>query len=78
MSQAMQEASTRPQSLIIKGLCPGLTERGKIKIGEKGKMITGKLSGKEFQPPKKLDYFKVTSLFRDEDGNYRLDSEVHA
>lgn len=76
MSQAVQEANARPQSLIIKGLCPGLTERGKIKIGEKGKMITGK-TGKEFQPPKRLDYFKVTSLFRDEDGNYRLDSEVH-
>lgn len=76
MSQALETASARPQSLIIKGLCPGLTERGKIKIGEKGRMITS-AKGNQFQPPQKLDYFKVTSLFRGPDGNYQLDSEVH-
>lgn len=66
----------QPASLIIKGLAPGLTERGKIKIGEKGRTITSQ-RGTTFQPPQKLDHFKVTTLFRGPDGNYELDREVH-
>ncbi len=62
-------------STIIKGLTPGLTERGKIKIGEKGKVVTS-ARGKEFQPPQKLDYFKVTTLMRGPDGNYYPDLDV--
>jgi len=62
-------------SAIIRGLTPGLTERGKIKIGEKGKVVTS-ARGKEFQPPQKLDYFKVTTLMRGPDGNYYPDLDV--
>lgn len=64
------------QSLIIKGLCPGLTERGKVKIGEKGRMITS-AKGNQFQPPQKLDHFRVTTLFRGTDGNFQTDAEIH-
>ncbi|HAA03641.1 MAG TPA: hypothetical protein DCE18_09745 [Syntrophobacteraceae bacterium] len=70
------EQPEKGSSLIIKGLVPGLTERGKIKIGEKGRMITSS-QNKEFQPPKKLDYFRVTTLLRGADGNYTTDEEVH-
>jgi hypothetical protein len=63
-------------SLIIKGLTPGLTESGKIKIGEKGRMVQSR-SGTQFQPPTKLDHFRVTSLERGPDGNYITDMAVH-
>lgn len=63
-------------SLIIKNLCPGLAEVGKIKVGEKGRTITSQ-RGTTFQPPQKLDHFKVTTLYRGPDGNYELDREVH-
>ena len=63
-------------SLIIKGLTPGLTEAGKIKIGEKGRMITS-AKGTAFQPPTKLDHFRVTTLERGADGNYITDMGVH-
>jgi hypothetical protein len=62
---------------LVKGIIPGLAERGKIKIGEKGKMVRSK-SGTEFQPPKKLDHFRVTTLERDADGNFRTDDQIHA
>lgn len=62
--------------LTIKNICPGLPEIGKIKIGEKGHMITSK-GGKQFQPPKKLDHFRVTTLERDTTGNYVIDQEIH-
>ena len=48
------------RSRIIKNLAPSLTQRGKIKIGEKGKMIKSQ-GGADFQLPKKLDHFKVVS-----------------
>jgi hypothetical protein len=63
-------------SLIIKGLTPGLTEVGKIKIGEKGRMINSQ-GGKQFQPPVKLDHFRVATLQRGPDGNYLPDLKVH-
>lgn len=61
---------------LVKGIIPGLAERGKIKIGEKGKMIRSK-NGTEFQPPKKLDHFRVTTLERDADDNFRTDEQIH-
>lgn len=68
---------TRPLSpMMIRNLRPALPERGKIKIGEKGKMITSR-SGNEFQPPVKLDHFRVTTLERGPDGNFKLDEDVH-
>lgn len=63
-------------ALIAKNLSPGLTERGKIKIGEKGKTITSR-GGKTFQPPQKLDHFRVTTLRRGPDGNFEIDQAVH-
>jgi hypothetical protein len=64
------------KSLIIKNLCPGLAEVGKIKAGRKGRMITS-ARGTQFQPPEKLDYLLVTTLFRGPDGNYEVDREIH-
>lgn len=65
------------RSLIIKTLAPGLVERGKIKIGEKGKTIKS-ARGVEFQPPKKLDHFVITTTERGPDGNFLRDENVHA
>jgi hypothetical protein len=49
---------------IKRGLIPQIAEIGKIKTGYKGEEITsGK--GNKFRPPKKLDYFVVTTTERD-------------
>jgi hypothetical protein len=70
-------APARPQRITaIKGLVPSLPERGKIKIGEKGEVRKSK-GGAEFQPPKKLDHFVVTTLDRGPDGNFIRDDEIH-
>jgi hypothetical protein len=63
------------RSLIIKGLCPGLTERGKIKIGRKGKTVTSQ-RGTNFQPPEKLDHFLITTMQRGNDGNFLPDGAI--
>ena len=65
------------RSLIIKTLAPGLVERGKIKIGEKGKTITS-TRGTSFQPPQKLDHFVITTTQRGPDGNFLRDEAAHA
>ena len=65
------------RSLIIKTLAPGLVERGKIKIGEKGKTITS-AKGAAFQPPQKLDHFIITTTQRGADGNFLRDDAAHA
>ena len=65
------------RSLIIKTLAPGLVERGKIKIGEKGKMVTSS-RGASFQPPQKLDHFIITTTLRGQDGNFLRDDAAHA
>lgn len=65
-----------PRALMVKNLCPGLTERGKIKIGVKGNQ-TQSQGGKSFQLPKKLDHFVVTTLERDQTGNFVRDAEIH-
>ncbi|MFD2232800.1 hypothetical protein [Phaeospirillum tilakii] len=62
--------------LMIKNLIPSLPERGKIKIGMKGAVRTSG-TGKEFQPPKKLDHFLVTGLERGQDGNFKRDEAIH-
>lgn len=61
----------------IRNLSPGLVERGKIKIGEKGAKRTSN-GGKEWQPPVKLDHFLVTSMERGLDGNFLHDKDVMA
>jgi len=61
---------------IIQGLIPGLTERGKIKIGMKGAKRTSR-SGNEFRLPQKIDHFLVTTLERDENDNFKKDVVIH-
>lgn len=62
---------------MIKGLIPTLPERGHIKIGIKGEMVTSQ-RGNQFQPPQKLDHFRVTTLQRGKDGNFLPDEAFHA
>jgi hypothetical protein len=68
--------ATRPRTMMIKGLSPNLPERGKIKIGMKGRAIQSQ-RGREFQPPQKLDHFIVTTIERGPDGNFKRDEAVH-
>lgn len=60
----------------IKNLTPGLVERGKIKIGQKGEMRKSS-RGNEFQPPQKLDHFLITTMERGQDGNFLRDQQLH-
>ena len=69
--------TVQPRSLLIKGLVPGLPERGKIKIGGKGAKITSR-QGNEFQPPLKFDHFVITTMERGPDGNFKRDEAIHA
>lgn len=69
-------ATTQPKTMMIKNLCPGLQEVGKVKIGNKGAKRTSG-SGSEWQPPQKLDHFLITTLERGNDGNYVLDQRLH-
>jgi hypothetical protein len=64
-----------PKAMMIKNLCPGLQEVGKIKIGNKGK-VRQSGGGKEWQPPQKLDHFLITTLERGADGNYVVDRRL--
>lgn len=54
--------------MAVKGLIPQLAERGKIKIGMKGKETTSS-KGKTFSQPLKLDHFLITTMQRDATGN---------
>lgn len=64
-------------SPMIKNLTPGLAEAGKIKIGVKGQVRKTKDGKGEYQLPQKLDHFVVTSLVRDESGNFGRDDAIH-
>lgn len=64
------------KTFMVKDLRPGMTECGKIKIGQKGRTIKSR-NGNEFQPPEKLDHFVVTTLERGQDGNFVLDRAIH-
>lgn len=57
-------------------LSPALIEAGKIKIGRKGQTKTSK-GGTEFQLPEKSDHFTITTLERDDTGNFRKDTDIH-
>lgn len=72
----VDESPTPRRRTGIKNLLPGLPERGKIKIGQKGQTRKSQ-HGNEFQMPAKLDHFIVTSLERGEDNNFRRDEHVH-
>lgn len=69
--------AARHRPVMIKGLAPSLPEKGKIKIGMKG-AVRRSAKGNEFQPPQKLDHFIVTTLDRQEDGNFARDEAIHA
>jgi len=72
----MQEYAPGKSPLVC-NIIPGLAERGKIKIGFKGELKESS-GGKNFQQPKKLDYFIVTGLERDDKTNNLLpDKEVY-
>jgi hypothetical protein len=82
MQNEKQDENDRPQyepgkSPIIQGLIPGLTERGKIKIGMKGAERTSS-GGSTFQLPQKLNHFIVTTLERGKDGNFLRDISLYA
>jgi hypothetical protein len=60
---------------LIKGLAPGLTERGKIKIGKKGE--TRQSQNGPYQLPTKVDHFIITTLERDNTGNFAKDKSLY-
>ena len=62
-------------SSIVKNIMPGLTERGKIKIGRKGAQRSK--GDKTWQQPEKLDHFIVTKLERGIDNNFVIDADIH-
>lgn len=63
-------------SPLVKGLRPGLTERGKIKIGIKGETRHSQ-KGTDYQLPQKLDHFVITTLEKDNTGNFVKDYAIH-
>jgi len=65
----------RPTAVL--NLRGGLPVVGHIKIGKKGKAIESR-RGNWFQPPEKLDHFRITTVMRGEDGNFLLDEELHS
>jgi hypothetical protein len=62
----------------IKGLIPGLTEVGKIKIGCKGEERPTRDGKGVWQVPIKLDHFLVTTLERGKDNNFLRDNSLYA
>lgn len=71
-----EAAPVRTRTMMIKNLHPQLAERGKIKIGRKGHTVTSR-QGNQFQPPEKLDHFVVTTMDRDQTGNFVRDEAAH-
>lgn len=61
---------------FIYGIMPGLTERGKIKIGRKGESRQGGSAG-SYQLPTRLDHFIITTLERDTTNNFKRDDELY-
>lgn len=64
------------RSMGIKNLMPGLVERGKIKIGNKGQMRKSG-GGNDYQMPQKLDHFLITSMAKGQDNNFLRDDKIH-
>lgn len=63
-------------TMMIKNICPGLAELGKIKIGNKGAMRQSQ-SGGTWQAPQKLDHFLITTMERGQDNNFVRDEQLH-
>lgn len=72
MSNAIQEHTISRD--VLPARLPAL---GYIKIGAK-KAATRSREGNDFQPPVKLDHFRITKRDRADDGNFVLDQDVHA
>lgn len=79
-----QQERPRKLNRNIVGLEPMLPECGRVKIGMKGekrlKQGRPQNSTKEedyYQVPKKLDHFIITTMERDENGNFKRDQAMH-
>lgn len=75
----MSEKPERGKSPLLLNFIPGLPERGKIKIGEKGAWKDSQ-GGKKFQVPQKLDHFRITTMERETEqqgGNFCQDAAMH-
>lgn len=70
------EQPKQRNTMMIKNLCPGLMEMGKIKIGNKGQ-VRKSTSGTDWQAPQKLDHFLITTNERGADNNFILDDNLH-
>ena len=66
----------KQRTMMIKNLCPGLMELGKIKIGNKGQ-IRQSQGGGTWQAPQKLDHFLITTMERGKDNNFVVDERLH-
>ena len=60
---------------MIKNLQLRLAETGKIKIGKKGDERTSK-KGTKYRLPEKTEYFTITTLERDKNGDFLPDTEI--
>lgn len=60
---------------MIKNMIAGLAEVGKIKIGKKGQMKKTK-TGKEFRMPEKHDHFTITTIQRDQNDDFVVDTKL--
>lgn len=76
MSEIQTYQPRQRNTMMIKNLCPGLVELGKIKIGNKG-AIRKSNSGSDWQAPQKLDHFLITTNERGADNNFKLDDSLH-
>ena len=75
MQNEISTIINKPRTVMIKNLCPGLQEVGKIKIGNKG-AVRKSASGNDWQAPQKLDHFLITTLERGKDNNYIVDERL--
>ncbi len=60
---------------MIKNLNPVLMECGKIKIGGKGELKKSR-NGNDFRAPVKFDHFVITTMNKNENGDFEPDLEI--
>jgi hypothetical protein len=59
-------------------LAPRMAALGYVKLGELGEKRKAQGTGREYQLPRKLDHFRVTTRERGPDNNFLRDDAVHA
>lgn len=64
-------------NLLSSMIRPQLRETRRITIGMKGDKVVRTERGKEFRPPIKLDYFRITTRVQGEDGDFIVDQATH-